>query len=363
MRPISGWYVLPRECEERLARIDLDRRFQEVYGDFLEAFLQPCRRRLSHGGDREASIQDQPSHGVYVFSVKSDRGSVYTGRLWDDLRIAHIAPADHTFTVPAWEWWLEPSLPRKRWCHQQNTLVFTHEISSGDRTEIAETVVAEGYRIHDWTCLKSPAQFANAATCAVQMIGSVLPAKLAADAARIGEIIEKGEYDTVLLVLRGGTMIRELLSGLRNMPRTVFVNAEDRWLTKEPLGSCLVVDDCVGTARTIDAIASQISCERLAFAALDATLPQPVYERHFPGISFFLPDEMLNIYGCRLFEENPVMIGIQGISMGSGEGSPLVRTRLLNNVRELMKSSSQLLLKTRIETEVRTLLRRLFPDE
>ncbi|MEM4230873.1 MAG: hypothetical protein QXF25_03290 [Candidatus Pacearchaeota archaeon] len=53
--------------------------------------------------------------------------------------------------------------------------------------------------------------------------------------------------------------------------------------------------------------------ETFNFCCLNSTLPRIVYKNYFPNINFSLPNDLLNVYSCRLFEENPKIIGLDFI--------------------------------------------------
>ncbi|MEW6063521.1 MAG: hypothetical protein AB1571_04095 [Nanoarchaeota archaeon] len=344
---MSNKYFLPRSCLERINSASLDGSFLDVYLRFLEIFMggQDYSRK-----DKGNTICKSAEKGTRLLVVDKNNNPVYRGRLWNDERINYIGPSDYIFTVPAWDWWIEPLLPRKEYCSRRLEFIISNEITSSDLSDIKKLLAEEGYplvreKFLGCNCDELPKEIRNFR----EMIATILPLKLSYDTLRIRKVLAEDHYDDIFFILRGGRFIRDLLNGTSDMSRWKLIGGKHSKDTPKYSGdACLIIDDCIGTGRTLESLLGTLNYGKISFACLDATLPLEIYQRRFGGIEFFLPDSLLNIYGCRLFEENPIMAGVESVGGEQEESYPLVRQRLLEKIKLTMRQLSERELKETI---------------
>lgn len=304
-------YYLPEEYVSRIIETTKGKSFAEAYISLKSLF----RESFAKESVQEPFSLDEQS-GKWLVIVNDSIREYYDGRLWDDERISYIGLMDFLYTVPLWDWWISPLLSRKKHRKNKESLIFTELIARNDLEDICRRVEYEGYKIVSTENLDHPKHYAKKEVEAfLKMIFEILPGKIAHETVRLSSIIENGGFDQCSFVLRSGFLLEELLKSLNPNIRSdlLYIGEKTKGGVFEQSGitsNSLVIDDAIGTAKTIQEILRRYNLGIMNYATMDSTLPKEFYSTAFPNINFFLPQNSLNIYGCRLFENMPNLIGL-----------------------------------------------------
>jgi len=321
-------YFLPDNFLGELQKIDKKSEFDVVYSNFKGVFLKSFAKNLN----ADSFSDDSADTGKRIIPVIGQTSAVYAGKLWADERVRYIGLMDYIFTVPLWDWWIAPVFPREINRKNNMSLIFTENISQKNLSELYQTLKAEKF-----TPLKSinldalRLEYEKDVKRIDIMINEIWPLKLANETKRISLFAKEGNFESYYFVLRSGKFIKELLGKDIEDKTVAYFSAENTMKSKINERS-LVIDDCIGTSRTLENIIKTTDAKKISFATVDSTLPLEVYQRKFPSITFSIPSSHLNIYCCRLFEENSPIIGID-----QRQKSNLVREKLINKIKSNMK--------------------------
>jgi len=333
-------YLLPANICKLLPQIEGTESFEVIYREFGKVF----KTSLPVHYQEHFSLKEE--FGSRLLAVRSDAKEYYQGSLWNDDRIKFIGRADYLYTCPLWDWWIEPIFPRKKHKNRGESWIFTEAIDNSNLEDIVKKIRSESYNIQSIDCIDHPLPEAkDEVKIFTDMIFDIFPMKIAAGVSRIRNFLMTEETCTKY-ILRGGYLIANLILGRKSNPKD--------WLQYYNIYSNLIpcsnneiylVDDCIGSGSTVRKLRSQTREQVSRFAAIDATLPMRIYKKEFQDIEFSLPSSALNIYGCRLFESVPELIGIDVAYRESTiefkEMDNIVRQKLMRRIKTFADSTEK----------------------
>jgi len=322
-------YFLPSIYLENLKGIS-GNSFEEIYGKYKTLFFDS--KPIPNNFFKQSNLSRE---STFIIT----RGNLVDliNTPLENSNLEYIGPLDYIFTIPVWDWWIEPLFKRQDYRGKNlNLAICTNNTNSYPENEL-KSRNHDILEVLDFSKLDNP-KLVNASRIKNVLL-EIYPRKLACDLKRIRKVIYSEEFDKIYFVLRGGRFIHEMLPSL---PKKEMVCIDsNNFIESDKGGKILVIDDCLGSARTLNKL---IKClERpFSFASLDITLPAKVYQQAFKEIQFFLPSARLNIYSCRLFEDNPLIVG-EGKTSNSKDN--LIKKNLMNRVSKFMDFDTEKLFK------------------
>jgi len=321
-------YFLPAKSLVEIADIDPKLDFQNSYSQFKAIFFKYSP--YTKVENSETIQQSILSGRIIVLSGKTSE--VYSGSLWRNKKIDYVGLMDYLFTVPLWDWWINPLFPREEHRRKNESIILTDKMGNSEFEETCRIIESEGYLILDKINAKTSSARTEDIIRFKTMAQDILPRKLAFEICRLRQIIDlKNKY---YFVMRGGKVIRDILDKELPESNVEYINQGDNLLMISP--NSFIIDDCIGTGKTLERIIIRTRQKDVNFFALDSTLPLKEYTKKFPEVTFNLPESYLNIYCCRLFEENLGILG-EAANFKIKDNENEVRMRLFNKIRKIMR--------------------------
>ena len=273
-----------------------------------------------------------------IYVIENGSRELYDGRLWEDSDIEVILNMDYLYSLPAWDWWINPTFPfqefRKEFLnHEKGVYGYTIIFADKNRTKedfYVKTIEKEGYSIKSLKRLYNENDlelFLFYDFCRV-----FLPLKLANELNRVKNNISIFRPQKLFFILRGGYFISEFFK--ESDFEISFLNPNEKH--EFNLIGEHIVDDCVVMCRNIAKLGLKEDDE-FFIHSLDGVFSSEIYSKKFPGAHFDIPNSLFNPFSCRLFEKNPFLIGLDVVNDEIKEYHSVVRTNFINEINELMK--------------------------
>ncbi len=323
-------YLLKDEDLHYIENISLEGTFDSVYKEFVSYFMNKrFLKKEIYDYKLYLDAEESLSKGnKFLLLVESAENKLYDGVLWDNINVEYIGNMDYLYTVPLWDWWINPLFERNIHRGKNKSIIIVDDYFN--ISNIEKILKNEGFLISESYDLKSNKSEVN---LFYDYLMNLLPMKLAYDLKRVSYSIRQSSPEKIYFVLRGGFFIKEFFMNLKT--EYFFLDPENYTLSGE---NFLVIDDCIGSARTVKKLHLD-KYRNVFFSSLNNTLPSEVYETFFPNINFFLSDSLLNVYSCRLFEENPRIVGADYFGRGIVFYNNVVRKKFIFKIKRFIRES------------------------
>ncbi|NMB66811.1 hypothetical protein GYA25_02020 [Candidatus Woesearchaeota archaeon] len=286
-------YLVSNELKEKIEKIDQKYNFFDYYNEYSKIFSNIINVNLS-----EMEKADSLNMGILLIS--HDKKIFYNGGLWQSEDVEYIGKLDCFYTAPAWDWWINPLFERKNHKKKNKTLMIVNNFDTAN-FKIKKELLNEKFKIEEEYNLSENNSKVN---LFYKYLTYILPLTFSRELKRMNNFINRIDAETVNFVLRGGFFLREFFD-IPNK-KIEFLNPKNKSLKIN--NNHLYVDDCIGSGKTLSLFSA--SKENINYCCLNSTLPCKIYEEYFPNVTFSLPNQLLNFYSCRLFEDNPYLIGV-----------------------------------------------------
>lgn len=314
-------YLLNDEDIKKIEEISLEEDFTDTYNKYATFFLD--KGHLKKEISNSEIIKRCEDKGILL--IESEDKRFYDGKLWTFEGVDYIGGLDYLFTVPLWDWWINPLFSREK-SRGKNKSVLIIDRFNDNREEVKKILFKEGFRVSKEYDLNKP-NFQEVFIF-YDYLTKLLPMNFAREINRIKEFIKKIDPQRINYILRGGYFLKEFFSSFNKEHNFLDPNKDN----PKPNQRDVYLDDCLGSMSTFASLGLSGN-ETFNFCCLSSTLPQRVYKNYFPNINFQLPKDLLNVYSCRLFEENPRIIGIDYSSEGLSFYSNQIRDKLLKKIK------------------------------
>lgn len=258
-------------------------------------------------------LSDHSVSGRFAFIVQSTNAGL-PHEVWDLDHIDYVIPLDSLYTFPTWDWWIEPIFPRDLFRHKKAHLIITEHSTPETAKEIQSALARTGAHCLRTENLDAPLGLEGQLIAQFRyVLLEEMLAKLAGELNRIKTLTDQGGFESCVFILRGGFFVREILEAHKPSATFHYLNLNQESDIDRSFGDperTLFIDDAIGMARSLTLLIRRRKELPLHFASLDAAFPLDFYRLAFPGVNFYLPSTKLNIYGCRLFEDNPEICGL-----------------------------------------------------
>lgn len=281
--------------------------------DWMEELLQqfhavPVGRVCTIG-----KLSDHSVSGRFAFIVQGNNGGL-SPEVWNLDHIDYITPLDSLYTFPSWDWWIEPIFPRDLFQDKRAHLIVTEHSTPDTVKEVLSSLARLGANCVRIENLDAPIGLEGQLLVQFRyVLLDEMLAKLAGELNRIRALTIGKEFESCVFILRGGFFVRKVLEAYGPSATFHYLNLNEESDIDERFGDperTLFIDDAIGMARSLELIVRRRKNLPLHFASLDAAFPLNFYQLAFPSVNFYLPTAKLNIYGCRLFEDNPEICGV-----------------------------------------------------
>ena len=306
-------------------------------GALLESFLEEPRKPAGIG----APLSDCTAAGRRMFVVQSASRLLPTN-IWNNELSSFICPLRSLYTFPLWDWWIEPLFPRRIFGSRDFHLIITEPLDSVAAQKFRSILSRLNINCLSQENLDSPLGEAGKRLAQFRrVLLELMPQKLAFELGRIERLITENEFERCVFILRGAYFISEFLKTPERNSNFQLLDLHCRKSApRVPANNrrTLYIDDALGMGRSLDLLLKGRGENQLNFAALDAAFPLECYREVYPSVSFYLPRTKLNIYGSRLFEDNPQLSGIDfNPSRRIKRHDNVVRGKFIDRIRSLMQ--------------------------
>ncbi len=321
---------LPREFNDSLTRMD----FQNSFNSISKQFLNENKRFFKKTG-----IIARRDNDIAIYIIENKNNKLYDGKLWDDEDISMIGNMDYMYSLPMWDWWIDPIFDANKYRVEKlhhvlgkygKTVIFVKNNKIRNK-EFKKIITSEGFKVIRCTKLyeKNPLEL----FLFYDYYTIYIPFMLAKEIWRIQEDIDKKSPKMIYFLLRGGYFISEFIKYPKSMRKIV------------PPGMCpkadntYIVDDCIVMGRCISKIWLKRT-SKFNFSVLNSVLPEEFYSKEFSNAKLNFPKNYLNIFSCRFFEKNPFLMGIDYNGGSWIHYSSNVRNKIILLIKENMKKVS-----------------------
>jgi len=319
-------YLLKTGKKEKLNEISFKKNFADTYNEYIKIFSDNNNLKKKKIKQMENRLLNK---GIIL--IENEQGLFYDGRLWICDDVDYIGKLDYLFTVPSWDWWINPLFNRKKHRNKNKSILIIDKFQE-NQEEIMRVLASEGFRINNFYNLNVPNY--KELFLFYDYLDKLLPMNFARELKRMNDFIAETKPDKLNFILRGGYFLKEFFNSFNGEYNLLNPYKKDL----NPNSNEVYIDDCIGSTRTFDSIGFSEK-ESFNFCCLNGTLPKRVYQKYFPTINFSLPDDLLNIYSCRLFEENLKMIGLNYSKKGLIFYDNPVRDKLISKIKQFQNIS------------------------
>ncbi len=317
-------YLLEKVEREKLMKISHRDNFTDIYEEYANIFLNKSSLKKDVLNRKLIEPLDKG-----IFLVEHDDMKLYDGMLWMSREVDYIGKMDYLFTVPMWDWWINPLFSRKTHRDKNKSILVIDKFEENEK-ECKKMIASEGFITTESYDLKHPTL---ELTQFYRYLDLLLPINFARELKRMSKFIDEFNPDKINFVLRGGYFLKEFFDFFKG--KVDLLNPRDNGYQPNP--NELYIDDCIGSTRTFSSLGFS-GRETFNFCCLNSTLPGRVYQEYFPNVNFNLPSDLLNVYSCRLFEKNPRIIGLDYSKRGLHFYNNPVRENLISKVKNFLKT-------------------------
>lgn len=272
-----------------------------------------------------------------VYIVKNNNRNLYNGELWNDPDVEMISNMDYMYCLPSWDWWINPQYSSKLYRVEYlnhipgkygNTVIFVN--NNKDREEnFKRILMAESFDVVD---IKRQYEENNIEFFMFYDYWRVfLPLKLARELNRVKTNIDKIKPDKLYFLLRGGWLISEFFNYLDI--KKEFINPSN---FSGNLSEGYIVDDCIVMARSLKKLGLNQD-SHFNISLLDCAIPKRIYQKEYYNAKIDAPTDLINMFSCRLFEKNPLLIGVDIMEGNPIYHNSLVRKKFIEEIKNLQK--------------------------
>lgn len=323
---------LVKMCEDKNLPKILEGDFDELFKSFTEPFMKEENEDYYICGKM---MKRNNSKAVYV--VKNKHQDLYGGRLWNDPDVGMISNMDYMYSLPSWDWVINPEFPSKNFRVEYlnhipgkygNTVIFTD--NNKEREEDFKNILRkEGFEIIE---IKRQYELNNIEFFMFYDYYRVfLPLKMARELNRIKTNIEKIKPYKIYFLLRSGFLLSEFFA-FPDIKKEI-INPKN---FKGHLEGDFIVDDCIVMARTLEKLYLKKDSS-FTLSILDCAIPRKIYEKGYPNAHIDGPIDLINMFSCRIFEKNPFLIGIDLTEEGEVYYNGFVRKNFIEEIKQLQK--------------------------
>lgn len=317
-------YLLKEHDIKQIREISWEKDFTDTYKKYAMFFLDKSHLKE---GTSNSKLERREDKGILL--IENGYEKFYDGDLWTFENMDYIGRLDYLFTVPLWDWWINPIFSREKNKNKDKSVLIVDKFKD-NKEEVKETLFNEGFEVpkeYDLNKPQSPELFLF-----YDYLTELLPMNFAREINRIEDFVSRINSKNINFILRGGYFLKEFFDSFKGECNILNPNRND----SKPNPGDIYLDDCIGSMRTFTSLGFS-GDETFNFCCLNSTLPQRVYKNYFPNINFSLPNDLLNIYSCRLFEENPRIIGLDYSDEGLRFYDNPIRDKMLTKIKTFQK--------------------------
>ncbi len=320
-------YLLKGHNLKQIRGISWEEGFTETYNKYAKFFLDKNHLEGEISNTKRTRYEDK---GILL--IENENEKFYEGELWKSDEVDYIGRLDYLFTVPLWDWWINPLFNREKNRGRDKSVLIVDKFEESKRN-VKKILSDEGFEVSKEYDLKRPNP--QELFLFYDYLNELLPMNFAREINRVEDFIREIKPRNINFILRGGYFLREFFSSFKGECNILNPNRND----SKPNPEDIYIDDCIGSMRTFASLGFA-GDETFNFCCLNSTLPQRVYQNYFPNINFSLPKDLLNVYSCRLFEENPKIIGLDYFEEGLRFYNNPVRDKLLRKIKNFQKTQN-----------------------
>lgn len=315
---------------------NLPKEFENDFDDLFKSFTEPFMKEENTDSYICGKMMKRNnSKAVYV--IKNKYQELYRGKLWNDSDVGMISNMDYMYSLPSWDWAINPEYPSKNFkveylnhIHGKygNTTIFTDNNKEREK-DFKEILRKEGFEILE---IKRQYELNNIEFFMFYDYYRVfLPLKMARELNRIKINIEKIKPHKIYFLLRSGFLLSEFF----DYPsiKKEIINLKD---FKGLLEGEFIVDDCIVMARTLEKLHLKKDSP-FTLSILDCAIPRKIYEKEYPNAYIDGPIDLINMFSCRIFEKNPFLIGMDLTDEKEVYYNRLVRKNFIEDIKQLQK--------------------------
>ena len=324
-------YLVKKREEENLPKNE-ERSFDDLFKLFTEPFMD---EKNADSYIKNILAKRDSDKAVYV--VKTNNQELYGGILWNDPDVEMIANMDYMYCLPSWDWWINPQYPAKLYRVEYlnhipgkygNTVIFVNN-NKNREDDFKNVLEGENFDILD---IKRQYEENNIEFFMFYDYYRIfLPLKLARELKRVKINVEKIKPKKLYFLLRSGFLISEFF----NSPDAKRKLIEPKSFRGDLSGQ-YIVDDCIVMARSLKKIRLK-NDSFFTISILDCAIPKRIYEKEYHNAKIDGPEDLINMFSCRIFEKNPFLIGMDIKDGKYVYYDSLVRRRFMNEIKNLQK--------------------------
>lgn len=315
---------------------NLSKKFEKDFDELFKSFTEPfMKEENADSYICGKMIKRNNSKAVYV--IKNKHQELYEGKLWNDPDVEMISNMDYMYSLPSWDWAINPEYPSKNFRVEYlnhipgkygNTIIFTD--NNKEREEDFKNILRkEGFEIIQ---INRQYDLNNIELFMFYDYYRVfLPLKMARELNRIKTNIEKIKPPKIYFLLRSGFLLSEFFD-YPNIKKEI-INPKN---FKGHLEGDFIVDDCIVMARTLEKLHLKKDSS-FTLSILDCAIPKKIYEKEYPNAHIDGPIDLINMFSCRIFEKNPFLIGMDLTKEKEVYYNSLVRKNFIEEIKQLQK--------------------------
>lgn len=308
-------------------------------GDFdnlFKSFTEPFMKEYSADSYVQGKIMKRKNTKA-VYIIKNNNQELYGGKLWDDSDVEMISNMDYMYCLPSWDWWINPEYPFKFFRVEYlnhipgkygNTVIFVN--NNKNREEDFKNILkAEGFEI-----LEIKRQYENNNIeffMFYDYYRVFLPLKIARELNRIKINVEKIRPNKIYFLLRSGFLLSEFFNYPNIKKEIINPNS-----FKEDIEGEYIIDDCIVMTRSLKKLNLKKE-SRFTLSVLDCAVPKRIYEKEYPNAYIDGPMDLINMFSCRIFEKNPLLIGMDFRGKERVYYNSRVRENFISEIKRLQK--------------------------
>ena len=324
-------YLVKKKEEKNLPKTE-EGNFDNLFKLFTDPFMN---ENNAYSSIKQILAKRNNDKAVYV--VRNNNKELYSGILWNDLDVELISNMDYMYCLPSWDWWINPQYPAK--IHRAeylnhipgiygNTVIFVNNNKKREEN-FKRTLNDENFQVID---IKRQYEENNIEFFMFYDYYRVfLPLKLAREINRININIEKTKPNRLYFLLRSGFLISEFFN-YPNIKKELI----DPKNFRGDLNGEYIVDDCIVMTRNLKKIGLKNNSS-FTISILDCAIPKRIYKKEYPNAKIDGPEDLINMFSCRVFEKNPFLIGMDINDREYVYYNNMVRRRFIEEIKNLQK--------------------------
>lgn len=320
-------YLVKNNEDNYLPNID-NKDFDELFQQFTEPFMDE-----GNFDNLICGINCTRNNEKATYVIKNDNNKLYDGILWDDDDVEMISNMDYMYCLPSWDWWINPIYNAKNFRKEYLThipgrygysVVFVNNNKKREM-QFRQVIAKEKYKIVDVKRQYelNPIEY----YMFYDYYRVFLPLKLSREINRINRNIHLQNPDEIYFVMRGGYLLSDLLN-VKNAKK-IFIHPNN---TKGNLNNKYLVDDCIVMTRALVKMGINEK-SKFTLSCLDCAIPKSIYDNKYPNANLDISNHLLNMYTCRMFEKNPILIGVDIRNNKFVYFNSLVRNKFINEIQ------------------------------